>query len=160
MHLKTSFGLFGIEANKYGICSISLPNNPKKENLKNIEKLVDIKNHLLKAKKQLEEYFNGDRKVFNLRFNLFLQPSFHLDVLKRVHKIPYGKTISYKDIASDLNNKNAFRTVGSANARNPIPIIIPCYRVILSNGESGDYGGGKRLKKKLINHERNYQINF
>lgn len=89
-----------------------------------------------------------------------LQPSFYLNVLKKVHKIPYAMTTSYKDIASDLNNKNAFRAVGSANAQNPIPIIIPCHRVILSNGKSGDYGGGKNLKKRLINHEENCVINF
>ncbi len=89
-----------------------------------------------------------------------MKPSFYLDVLKRVRKIPYGKTASYKDIASDLNNKKAFRAVGSANAQNPIPIIIPCHRVILFNGKSGDYGGGKKLKKRLINHEENCLINF
>ena len=59
-----------------------------------------------------------------------------------------------------MDNEKAYRSVGSANSKNPIPIIIPCHRVILSNGKSGDYGGGEELKRMLIQHEKNYLFNF
>ena len=146
--------MFGVEANKYGVCSLNLPYKPKIESLKNIDRLTSIKKHLVQAKKELGEYFSGERKDFNLKIHLNLKPSFYLNVLEIVQKIPYAKTVSYKDIASELNSKKALRAVGSANAQNPIPIIIPCHRVILSNGNDGNYGGGKRLKKRLINHEK------
>ncbi len=158
MNIKTSFGLFGVEANKYGVCSLNLPNKPKIESLKDIDRLTAIKKHLIQAKKELEEYFSGKRKVFNLKVHLNSEPLFYLNVLEIVQKIPYAKTLSYKDIASELNNKKAVRAVGSANAQNPIPIIIPCHRVILSNGKDGNYGGGKSLKKRLINHEKQYHL--
>ena len=150
--------MFGVEANKYGVCSLNLPNKPKIENLKNIDRLTSIKKHLVQAKKELGEYFSGERKAFNLKIHLNLKPSFYLNVLEIVQKIPYARTVSYKDIASELNSKKAFRAVGSANAQNPIPIIIPCHRVILSNGKDGNYGGGKSLKKRLINHEKQYHL--
>ena len=74
--------------------------------------------------------------------------------------IPYAKTTTYKNIAIDLNNHNAYRAVGSANASNPIPVIIPCHRVILASGKIGNYSGGGTLKKMLLDHEINCVFNF
>lgn len=104
------------------------------------------------AVKQLEEYFDGRRK----NFDLCLDPQgtdFQKKVWHHLQKIPYGKTFSYKDIASKLNDKNASRAVGTANGKNPICIIIPCHRVINSNGELGGYSGGLDIKKKLLEIE-------
>ena len=79
--------------------------------------------------------------------------TFFVNTLKEVKKIPYGFTRSYKCIANNIKSPRGHRAVANANARNPIPIIIPCHRVIKSNGEFGEYGGGSVLKKKLLEFE-------
>ena len=79
--------------------------------------------------------------------------TFFINTLEEVKKIPYGSTRSYKEIANKIKSPRGHRAVANANARNPIPIIIPCHRVIRSNGEFGEYGGGSILKKKLLDFE-------
>ena len=79
---------------------------------------------------------------------------FQIKVWQEIEKIPYGETRTYKDIAIAIGKPNAHRAVANANARNPIPIIIPCHRVIKSNGDFGEYGGGSILKKKLLKFEK------
>ena len=103
---------------------------------------------------QMNQYFMGSRKEFDIRLKLELPP-FYERALNEVRKIPYGQTFSYKKIAKNLQNPGAFRAVANANAINPIPIIIPCHRVILSNGELGQYGGGELMKKMLVQNENN-----
>ena len=98
---------------------------------------------------QFEQYFNGSRKIFNLKIKLDVT-AFYQNVLFEVKKIPYGETCSYKTIAKNILNPKSYRAVGNANAINPLPIIIPCHRVINENGKIGNYGGGIKLKKKLI----------
>ncbi|MEG1583937.1 MAG: methylated-DNA--[protein]-cysteine S-methyltransferase [Anaerovorax sp.] len=108
---------------------------------------------LIQAKSQLTEYFLGTRKNFNLP--LAPQGS---DFMQRdwaeLQKIPYGNTCSYKDIATALGNPKACRAVGLANNRNPIAIIIPCHRVIGSNGDLVGYAGGLHLKIFLLELEK------
>lgn len=105
------------------------------------------------ARVQLEEYFAGDRTSFDLK----LQPSgtaFQLQVLSALQQIPYGETRSYKDIAVAIGRPNAVRAVGAANGRNPLPIVIPCHRVIGANGSLTGFGGGLDAKKFLLDLER------
>jgi len=80
-------------------------------------------------------------------------PPFHQKVLDAVKKIPFGKTISYSDIAERAGNIKAARAAGSANANNPIPIIIPCHRVLALGGRLGGYAGGLKIKNYLLNLE-------
>ncbi len=99
--------------------------------------------------KQLEEYFAGDRVAFNVP----LAPpgtSFQLQVWEALQKIPYGETLSYAELARRIDKPRAVRAVGAANGANPIPIIIPCHRVIGSNGSLVGYGGGLDIKKTLL----------
>ena len=107
---------------------------------------------MIKVRSQLDQYFKGVRQSFDLKVNLNMS-TFFINTLEEVKKIPYGFTRSYKDIASNIKSHKGYRAVANANARNPIPIIIPCHRVIKSNGEFGDYGGGSILKKKLLEFE-------
>jgi methylated-DNA-[protein]-cysteine S-methyltransferase len=108
--------------------------------------------------KQLDEYFSGKRKDFLL--NLDPQGSeFQKSVWQQLEKIPYGAVISYGEIASIIGKPNACRAVGSANGKNPIAIIIPCHRVIGSDGRLTGYGGGLWRKEWLIKHERGYTPN-
>ena len=102
---------------------------------------------------QLNHFFLGELIKFDIEYELSIS-SFYEEVLKEVSTIPYGKTVSYKYIAKKVDRPKAYRAVANANVANPIPIIIPCHRVILNNGSSGDYGGGKTLKKKLIEFEK------
>ncbi len=101
---------------------------------------------------QILEYFDGKRKEFDLK----LQPAgtdFQLKVWEEVKKVPFGKTVSYLDIAIKTGSKNNTRAVGLANGKNPIPIIIPCHRIIGTNGKLTGYAGGLERKKWLLQHE-------
>jgi len=102
---------------------------------------------------QLKQYFQGDLKYFNLKTDLNIS-LFYKKALKAVGKIPYATTKSYKEIANNIGSPNGHRAVANANAINPIPIVIPCHRVIKSNGELGGYGGGSQLKKDLLKFEK------
>lgn len=101
---------------------------------------------------QLNDYFAGRRQ----QFDLALQPGgtvFQLAVLAELQKIPYGETVSYRDIAVRLGKPKAVRAVGAANGRNPLPIVIPCHRVIGSNGKLTGFGGGLPAKQALLRLE-------
>ena len=104
------------------------------------------------VKIQLDEYFTGERKIFDLD----LAPcgtDFQMRVWDELLKIPYGETRSYGDIAMKLGNPGAARAVGAANGRNPLPIVIPCHRVIGSNGSMTGFGGGIKTKEFLLQLE-------
>lgn len=103
--------------------------------------------------KQITEYFQGKRKIFYLNLNPD-GTKFQRLVWQQLEKIPFGKLISYSEIASIIGNPRACRAVGSANGQNPIAIIIPCHRVIGSDGSLTGYGGGLWRKEWLIQHER------
>lgn len=103
--------------------------------------------------KQLDSYFAGKLKVFDLP--LFYQGTpFQMKVWRYLQTIPYGKIVSYQEVAEAIGHPKSARAVGTACKRNPIPIIIPCHRVIKSNGEIGEYSGGKGQKQKLLGLER------
>ncbi len=102
--------------------------------------------------KQLDEYFRGERRVFDVPLD-FDGTDFQKRVWNELLKIPFGKTISYGSLARRLENEKAVRAVGTANGRNPIAIIVPCHRVIQSNGSLGGYNGGLELKTRLLQIE-------
>ena len=102
---------------------------------------------------QLKQYFQGDLKYFNITTDFHISP-FYKKTLKAVGKITYATTKSYKEVANNIGSPNGHRAVANANAKNLIPIVIPCHRVIKSNGELGGYGGGSKLKKDLLKFER------
>lgn len=101
---------------------------------------------------QLKEYFKGSRKEFKLPLDL-RGSEFQKKVWQELMKIPYGKTESYKSIAEKTGGVNYVRAVGKANSSNPVPIIIPCHRVINSNGKIGGYSLGLHLKERLLELE-------
>jgi methylated-DNA-[protein]-cysteine S-methyltransferase len=103
--------------------------------------------------RQLRAYFAGDLETFDLNLAPEGTP-FQLSVWDRLCEIPFGQTISYGELARRVGNPNASRAVGLANGSNPIPIVIPCHRVIGSNGKLTGYGGGLPIKEKLLALER------
>lgn len=107
---------------------------------------------LKKAISQINEYLGGKRKKFDIKL-AFSGTDFQKRVWNALIEIPYGKTASYKDIAKEAGNEKACRAVGMANHNNPIAIIIPCHRVIGSNGSLVGFGGGLRTKEFLLNLE-------
>ena len=108
------------------------------------------------AVKELLEYFNGERKSFTVRCSFGGTP-FQNKVWSALCDIPYGETASYSDIAKNVGSPNACRAVGSANNKNPVPIIVPCHRVIGKNGALVGYAGGIEIKQKLLQIENRYK---
>jgi methylated-DNA-[protein]-cysteine S-methyltransferase len=118
--------------------------------------------HSIKSKKpfkevirQLSAYFSGDLKTFSLDLHIEGTP-FQLKVWQALREIPYGRTASYGEIARNVGNPKASRAVGGANHRNPLPIVIPCHRVIGANGRLVGFGGGLDVKEALLTLERDH----
>jgi methylated-DNA-[protein]-cysteine S-methyltransferase len=101
---------------------------------------------------QLDEYFAGKRQSFDLPLNL-QGTEFQLAVWNELLRVPYGETITYAELANRIGRPSAIRAVGAANGANPIPVIVPCHRVIGSNGTLTGYGGGIERKQWLLAHE-------
>ncbi len=143
---NTPIGPLCICADEQAITKISFKKIIESESLE--EETPIIK----QAFEQLTEYFNGERKHFDLPLN----PQgtvFQKRVWSVLQSIPYGETWSYKQVATAVGNAKASRAVGMANNRNPIPIVVPCHRVIGTNGALVGYAGGIEIKKSLLEVE-------
>lgn len=105
------------------------------------------------AARELDEYFAGRRTTFDVPVDLRLARGFRLDVLRHLREITYGRTESYGQVAAAAGSPRAVRAVGSACATNPVPIIVPCHRVVRSDGALGGYLGGEAAKRWLLSHE-------
>jgi len=109
--------------------------------------------------KQLKEYFNRERKEFDVSLEI-IGTEFQKKVWNELAKIPYGETISYGELANRMGDKNLMRAVAAANGANPIPIIIPCHRVIGADGSLTGYGGGLDVKQKLLELEGSWSLSL
>lgn len=128
-----------------GFPSGSMRRDPEDDWIYNEEPFVDVR-------AQLAEYFAGERKAFDLPLKLD-GTEFQVSVLEALQDIPYGETTSYGAIAKQIGRPKAVRAVGAANGRNPIPIIVPCHRVIGSSGDLTGFGGGLDTKAELLRLE-------
>ena len=148
--IATPIGTLGVRTNSKGVYRIHLANDVDS---KETEAPYNNQSPILKnALKQLREYFDENRTTFSVPLDLQMPP-FYKKVLLEVIKIPYGKTVSYQEIARRAGNAKASRAAGSANAKNPIAIFIPCHRILASDGTLGGYGGGLDKKMILLEHE-------
>ena len=163
---KSPFGILTIQENGGKISQIYLPNaEPIIESpLSFLNKppstayALDTpfqKGALESAAAQFTEYFEGNRKVFDLPLSFDGCTDFMKSVYQELLIIPYGETVSYKYIAEKINCPKAYRAVGLANNKNPLPVIIPCHRVIGSDGKLVGYAGGIDMKSSLLEFERN-----
>lgn len=109
--------------------------------------------------RQLREYFNRQRKEFDLQLEI-VGTDFQKNVWDELKKISYGETISYGELALRMGDKNKMRAVAAANGANPIPIIIPCHRVIGADGSLTGYGGGLDVKQKLLELEGSWTLDL
>ena len=143
--INSKIGYLHITANKNALLSISFIDNniEVKENTNSIIEEVII---------QLNEYFEGMRKEFTVKL-LPKGTDFQKQVWNELLNIPFGKTVSYSDVAIAIGNPKAVRAIGNANNKNPIPIIIPCHRVIGKSGKLVGYAGGLGIKEALLELE-------
>ena len=149
IHYNSPLGLIQITGSKDKIISLDFVEDKYYVN-------EDVPNILKEAYKQLDEYFNGIRKNFDL--DLFFDGTeFQNKVWNELCNIPYGETATYKDMAIRIGNEKACRAVGNANNKNNIGIIIPCHRVIGSNGKLVGYEGGLWRKEWLLEHEKRHR---
>jgi len=154
---STRLGRFRLAETEKGIAVIGLPTESSARFLSLLAKSFDgykiapggSENR--KAEKQIQAYLRGKLKKFSLRLDLSVTP-FQRKVLRQVAAIPYGRTKTYGAVAVAIGKPGAARAVGMANARNLHPLVIPCHRVVASNGLGG-YGGGLKLKKQLLEIE-------
>ena len=142
--IKTPLGFAKLEGDENGISSITVLDS---------EKEIDIIPEVLEdAVHQLNEYFQGERTQFDLQLNPE-GTEFQKRVWEALLQIPYGKTVSYLELSKQLGDVKAIRAVASANGKNPLWIVVPCHRVIGSNGDLTGYAGGLHRKKWLLEHE-------
>jgi len=154
---KTKRGLLRTAATEKGLALVALPGDSADWFEGRIERYfteyeIDHGGAINKqAQEELTAFMAGTLKKFNVKLDIQATP-FQKKVLARVAEIPYGKTMTYGDVAAAVGNPRASRAVGTANARNNLPLIIPCHRVVASNGIGG-YGGSEELKRKLLQME-------
>jgi methylated-DNA-[protein]-cysteine S-methyltransferase len=116
-------------------------------------RLVRLPARLDDTRRQLDEYFAGRRRLFEVPLDRRLSRGYRLAVLEELSRVPFGQTVSYKDLAQRTGHPKASRAVGTAMATNPIPIVVPCHRVLRTGGALGGYGGGLDTKVWLLRHE-------
>ncbi|MAS87279.1 MAG: hypothetical protein CMH30_04795 [Micavibrio sp.] len=144
---NTKIGPVTLVADETALLELHFENHTPSDALQSVVHPV-----IVKAIDQLQEYFSGQRQVFDLP----LSPegtAFQQQVWKALQTIKFGKVLSYKALAKKVKNEKAFRAVGSANGKNPLPVIIPCHRVIAADGTIGGYSGGLAIKRILLDLE-------
>jgi methylated-DNA-[protein]-cysteine S-methyltransferase len=144
MPYDTPIGRLVLECDGDVLIGIWLPN--ERRHVRN--DADDIPPELKETASQLDEYFAGERTDFDVPMELD-GTDFQREVWSELTRIPYGETISYGELARRVGRPSAPRAVGQANGRNPIPVIVPCHRVLASNGIGG-YGGGLKVKRQLL----------
>ena len=142
---ETPLGKIIAVADEEGLCSLDFDQNASASDEENV--------HLTQLQRELSEYFAGKRKTFDVRLNPKGTP-FQRAVWRTLCDIPYGSVISYSQEAQMLSHAKAVRAVANANGKNPIPIIIPCHRVIAKGGGIGGYSGGIWRKEFMLELER------
>lgn len=154
--LETSFGTLLLAASQTGLCRLALP--PDKEHQRFREWTQGYEsgqkgiNILAQAKDELHEYLAGRLRQFGVPLDLVGSP-FFCQVWNALAKVPYGKTITYTELATQAKRPHAYRAAGAACALNPIPLIIPCHRAVGRNGSLTGFGGGLAMKEALLRME-------
>lgn len=146
---ESPIGIIEIIGTSEAICSILFSEKGKKEN----PLLADTPPVLAECYTQLDEYFKGKRQEFTFPYQ-FEGTDFQKVVWEALKEIPYATTGSYKDLAVSIGNEKAIRAVGNANGKNKLSVVIPCHRVIGSNGKLTGYAGGLWRKEWLLQHEK------
>jgi methylated-DNA-[protein]-cysteine S-methyltransferase len=146
-----------VAATERGVCRISFDPEPESdlEALARVfgARVLRAPRPVEEARRELDQYFEGRRRAFELPIDLTTLPVFHRAVLEELVRVPYGQVETYGGLAARLGRPKAARAVGGALNRNPIPIVVPCHRVVGSTGKLVGYGGGLERKESLLVHE-------
>lgn len=151
MKFATSLGNLWLDANEQALTAVSYTEISESET---------ANQHILnQAKEELLQFLAGDRTAFTIPYQFIYGTSFQQEVWQALAQIPYGKTCCYQDIAEQIQRPKAVRAIGQANRKNPLPIIIPCHRVIGKSGQLTGYSGssaeGLGIKQQLLTIEQN-----
>lgn len=148
-----------VAATKLGIVWLGLPGDDRNRSLERLAtaispRLVEAPGQLDEALRELDQYFSGQRHGFELDLDWSLVGSaFRKGVLEATARVPYGSVITYADAAEQAGNRRAHRAAGTALGANPLPLVVPCHRVIRAGGALGNYGGGPEMKRWLLSFE-------
>jgi methylated-DNA-[protein]-cysteine S-methyltransferase len=153
------FGTLLLAKTPRGLVRLGLPNEDADELLADLAgrispRVLETPAGLDAERRELDDYFAGRRHDFELPIDWQLSHGFLLRARQGIAAIPYGETRTYTDLARGAGNERAVRAAGSACSRNPIPLVVPCHRVLRSDGSLGGYAGGLEMKEKLLEMER------
>jgi methylated-DNA-[protein]-cysteine S-methyltransferase len=158
-HHETPLGTIIVGATRDGLVRIGLPTEDEDDVLQQLAERISprvlrsAREPLTQTRRELDEYFAHDRRGFGIPLDWRLVSGFRREVLRATEQIPYGHTASYRDVATSAGSPNAVRAAGSALALNPLPIVVPCHRVLRTGGELGQYRGGPAAKAQLLSLE-------
>ena len=144
-HVDTPIGILEISGTDQGIASIHFLEEHPKE--------IEMHDDLASCADQLREYFEGRRVAFHSLALRYAATDFQQEVWNALMKVPYGQTLTYGELAERAGHKGASQAVGTAMNLNPLPIIIPCHRILPSSGDIGEYASGSHRKQWLLKHE-------
>ena len=157
--LDTPLGVATVAATERGLLRVMLPNEDRDTSLQRLARevsprILEAPVRVDAARRELDEYFAGRRRAFDLGLDLQLvHADFYRRVLQALRKVHFGETLTYGEIAARAGNPRAHRAAGTAVGSNPLPIVVPCHRVIRAGGEIGNYGGGPEMKRYLLELE-------
>jgi methylated-DNA-[protein]-cysteine S-methyltransferase len=158
--VDTPLGTGMVAGTSRGVLRVMLPNDSPERVLEQISTLItprvlELPARLDRERRELEEYFSGRRELFDLDLDWRLTPpGFYRKVLRTAaRRLPFGATASYGQVAAWAGSPRAYRAAGTALATNPIPIVVPCHRVLRAGGQLGGYGGGPEMKEWLLRLE-------
>jgi methylated-DNA-[protein]-cysteine S-methyltransferase len=156
----TPLGRMRVGATGHGIVRTVLPAGDADEALEDLARTVSRRilrastPAIAAARRELDEYFDGRRRSFDVPLDWTLTAGFRREVLRATAQIPYGRTSSYRGVATAAGSPGAVRAAGSALANNPLPILVPCHRVLRTDGGLGQYRGGQAAKTQLLTLEK------
>lgn len=156
--VDTPVGTLLAAATESGLVRLSFPHPDQEQMIDDLAaaigpRVVELPSRFDPLRRQLEEYFEGRRRGFDLQLDWQLSGGFVRKVLVETARIPYGETRSYAQVAAAVGSPRAYRAAGSALGANPIPIVVPCHRVLRTGGALGGYGGGLGVKQRLLTIE-------
>ncbi|MGH2923124.1 MAG: methylated-DNA--[protein]-cysteine S-methyltransferase [Solirubrobacterales bacterium] len=161
--VDSPFGEMLLAATDRGVVKLALPTHAGHELKPDVvlaelaaavsPRILEAPARLDPARRELDDYFDGKLKRFGVPVDWSLARGFTDKVLHQVARIPYGRTLSYGEVAEKAGNPRAFRAAGTACGANPVPLIVPCHRVVQASGDPGNYGGGPEMKRALLELE-------
>jgi methylated-DNA-[protein]-cysteine S-methyltransferase len=156
--VESPFGALLLAATKRGLVRLAFPEESLDGMLERLARrisprIVEARAPLDSVRRELDEYFEGQRRAFDVALDWTLVAPFARRVLRVTSHIPYGGVLSYAEVAADAGSPRGFRAAGNALGANPIPIVVPCHRVLRSGGALGGYGGGLERKRFLLELE-------